>query len=75
MEKILTVANMNCAHCEGKIDKGLNEISGVKASVNLADKTVTVQSDLTDNQLIDAIEKIGYKVSEIKWTNYSIIES
>lgn len=66
MEKVVTVSNMNCAHCEGKIDKGLNELDGVKAVVNLADKTVTVQSELTDDQLTEAIANIGYTVSEIK---------
>lgn len=66
MEKILTVSNMNCAHCESKIDKGLNEVDGVKAVVNLADKTVTVESDLSNDQLIEVVANIGYTVSEIK---------
>lgn len=66
MEKLLTVPGMNCAHCEAKLDKGLNELDGVKAVVNLVDKTINVTSDLSDEQLSAAVEKIGYSVSEIK---------
>lgn len=66
METVYKVEKMACAHCEGKIDKGLNALEGVSASVNLADKEVTVSSDLSSENIIQAIKEIGYDAVEIK---------
>lgn len=41
---ILSIPSMNCASCVGKIEKALQNINGVKTTVNLADKTVMAES-------------------------------
>ena len=65
MEKIVKVIGMNCAHCEAKIDKGLNALDGVSAVVDLDNKSVAINSELSNDEIIQAIEEIGYKVESI----------
>lgn len=66
MEKIIKVSDMNCAHCEGRIDKGLNALDGVVAKVDLANKEVSITSELTNEEIIEAVKEIGYTVTEVR---------
>lgn len=63
--KNLLIEGMTCAACSTRVDKALNKIEGiVKANVNLATNKATVQYPsgvLTDEDLIQVIEKAGYK--------------
>lgn len=65
MERVYKVEKMSCGHCEAKIDKGLNAIDGVEAKVNLADKEVTVTSELSSDDIVKAISEIGYAAVEL----------
>ena len=54
---------MTCASCAAKIEKKLNALDGVSATVNYAtDKaTVTYASDTVEpEELVDAVESLGY---------------
>ena len=57
---------MNCASCVGKIEKSLQGIDGIKGIVNLADKTVLVESvSNTDifkdiDTVLAALDKAGF---------------
>ncbi|MCK6405116.1 MAG: heavy metal translocating P-type ATPase [Rhodocyclaceae bacterium] len=56
---------MTCAACAARIEKVLNRLPGVSASVNLAAERAQVQmssADTTPQQLIAAIEKAGFGV-------------
>lgn len=56
---------MTCASCSRRVEKALNKIDGVRASVNYATGValVDVPADITPQQLIDAVEETGYTAS------------
>ena len=59
----LAVGGMTCASCAARIEKKLNRIDGVTASVNFATETATVSYDpavVTPEQLIETVAATGY---------------
>ena len=63
IEVELAVQGMTCGACAAKIEKELNEISGVEAAVNYATETAMVAFDaeaMTQAGIISAVERIGY---------------
>ena len=58
----LVVGGMTCSSCSARIEKRLNRIDGVTASVNFAMETarVTFTDPVTVEQLISAVEEAGY---------------
>ncbi len=65
MTKTITIEGMMCTHCSGRVEKALNAIEGVTATVDLAAKTATVTGDVTDEVLRKTVEDAGYKVVSI----------
>lgn len=63
----LAVGGMTCASCAARITKRLNKIDGIDASVNYATEqaTVTNWGNTTTEELIAAIESIGYRATSI----------
>ena len=61
----LAVRGMTCASCVARVEKRLNAIDGVTATVNLATETATasVPDSVTVRDLIEAIEGAGYPAS------------
>ena len=60
----LAVVGMTCANCATRIEKGLNKLPGVKATVNLATETAHVEYLPSVTSLDDVRRKIadlGYK--------------
>ena len=59
----LTLEGMTCASCAARIEKKLNKVEGVTATVNFATETATVQvtPDIELKTLIAAVEGAGYK--------------
>ena len=65
MEKILKIEGMMCPHCEARVKKCLEEISGVEAATashENGEAVVTLKKDVPDKKLIKAVEAQGYKV-------------
>lgn len=58
----LAVTGMTCASCVARVEKKLNKLPGVSASVNLATESahVTVTSDITDDDLVNRVAAAGY---------------
>ena len=58
----LVIGGMTCAACAARIEKRLNRLDGVQASVNYATEKATVRVDagVSTADLIGAVEKIGY---------------
>ncbi len=59
----LPITGMTCASCAMRIEKKLNKLAGVEASVNYATEKARVDYDpgaVTPDQLVAAIEAVGY---------------
>ena len=58
----LSVAGMTCGACAVKVEKALNQIPGVTATVNFATESarVTLTDEVSTQQVIERIEKAGY---------------
>ncbi len=58
----LKIGGMTCASCASRIEKKLNRMDGVTATVNYATEkaTVSIDGDVTAEQLIATVEKTGY---------------
>jgi P-type Cu+ transporter len=61
----LSVGGMTCASCSRRVEKSLEKLDGVRASVNYATGVAfaDVDPEVTNEQLIAAIEKTGYTAS------------
>jgi len=62
----LSIGGMTCASCAARIEKKLNKLEGVSASVNYATETAHV--DVTDpsvgtETLLSTVEKLGYSAA------------
>ena len=66
MTKTLHIEGMMCAHCQAHVEKALNALPGVSASVNLEAKTAAVTGDVSDEALKKAVEDAGYQVTGIE---------
>ncbi|WP_328340574.1 heavy metal translocating P-type ATPase [Micromonospora sp. NBC_00421] len=58
----LTIGGMTCASCAARIEKKLNRMDGVEATVNYATEKATVRyaDEITPGDLIATVEKTGY---------------
>lgn len=68
MTKTLTVEGMMCMHCKSHVEKALNDLEGVQATVDLDAKTatVTLEKEVSDETLTKAVADAGYTVTSIK---------
>jgi len=66
MKKILVIDGMSCPHCSARVEKALNSIEGVSATVNLKKKIAEVETEVDVQVLIKAIEDAGYSVKKVK---------
>ena len=67
MKKVLKIEGMMCYHCTGRVDKALNEMDGVKATVSLEGKSAEVElsKEINDEELVKAVTDAGYEVVDI----------
>ena len=58
----LAVEGMTCAACVNRVEKRLNAVPGVTATVNLATESahVTLAEPVADDDLLAAVERAGY---------------
>jgi Cu+-exporting ATPase len=62
----LDVDGMTCAACVARVEKKLNKLDGVHASVNLASESATVRFDpavVGVDRLVAAVESAGYRAA------------
>jgi len=60
----LPITGMTCASCANRIERKLNKLDGVAASVNYATEKATVDFDpgvVAPEQLVGAVEAAGYQ--------------
>ena len=67
MKKTMIVEGMSCGHCSARVEKALNALEGVKATVDLDSKTATIETTgaVTDDQLKAAVVEAGYEVASL----------
>ncbi|UPK62289.1 heavy metal translocating P-type ATPase [Rhodococcus pyridinivorans] len=58
----LAITGMTCASCANRIERKLNKLDGVTATVNYATEKakVTYPDDMTPEQLVTVVEQAGY---------------
>ena len=58
----LTIGGMTCASCAARIERKLNKLDGVEASLNFATEQATVRCDpsVAVDDLVSAVEAAGY---------------
>lgn len=58
----LDITGMSCGMCSRRVQKVLNKIDGVHASVSFATKTATIETDrdISPAELCDAVVAAGY---------------
>lgn len=68
VNKTIHIDGMMCTHCTGRVEKALNDLPGVEATVDLGSKSaaVTCTPDVSDDTLRQAVEDAGYHVTGIR---------
>ncbi|MCH9721519.1 MAG: cadmium-translocating P-type ATPase [Actinomycetia bacterium] len=63
----LRLTGMSCASCAAKVERSLNKLDGVAASVNFAVEQAHVEHgpDVTSGDLLHAVESTGYRAAVI----------
>jgi P-type Cu+ transporter len=59
----LPITGMSCASCANRVERGLNDVDGVVATVNYATERATVDFDpdaVAPEDLVRAVEAVGY---------------
>lgn len=66
--KTVMIEGMSCEHCKNRIEQSINDIDGAAAKVNLKKKqaVVSLEKDISEEQIRTVIEKAGYEVVEIR---------
>lgn len=64
----LAIGGMTCASCSSRVERKLNKLDGVQASVNLATEKahVTYPTALTVADLVTVVEQTGYTATELR---------
>ena len=68
LTRVMLVEGMSCGHCSARVEKALNAIDGVTATVDLDKKTAFIElaKEVPDSALKAAVEDAGYEVAEIR---------
>jgi Cu+-exporting ATPase len=60
----LTVEDMTCKHCVGRVTKAVQDVDGeAKVDIDLPSKKVTIDSQASLDRIVQAIDAAGYPVS------------
>lgn len=61
----LSIEGMTCSSCVNTVEKALNAVEGVSATVNFATETahILAPADIDTKELIKTVEKAGYKAA------------
>lgn len=66
-EKTMIIEGMTCGHCKNHVEKALNALPGVTATVDLAagKAAIRLEQPVADQALIDAVTEAGYTVKAL----------
>ena len=64
--KTVKIKGMHCDHCRQSVEKALNSIEGLKASVDIGTGEARIIAEAVDeNEIKSAIEELGFTVESI----------
>lgn len=64
---IIKIEGMSCMHCVNHVKEALEELDGViKVEVDLGKKEATIEGNVTEVAVREAIDEVGYDVIEIR---------
>ncbi len=69
MKKKISIEGMMCNHCKMHVEEALKELKGVEdVKVSLEDKNavITSQGEISDKEIKDTIEDVGYEAVKIE---------
>ncbi len=62
----LNVPEMSCGHCKAAIEKAVADVDAdARVSVDLENRTVSIESSIADAALIDALKAGGYEAKVV----------
>ncbi len=62
----LNVPEMSCGHCKAAIEKAVAGVDAdARVSVDLENRTVSIESAIADAALIDALKAGGYEATVV----------
>ena len=63
MEKEILLEGLDCANCSAKIEKEVNALEGVEASINLVTKTLRLKTTINhdERELFEQVKSIVHK--------------
>lgn len=63
----LKIEGMTCRHCQASVEKALNGIDGITATVDLAagEANLLLTKEMEQSVIIEAVTDAGYEVTEI----------
>ena len=66
-EKVVVIEGMHCENCKNSVERQINRIDGAAAKVNLKKNfaVVSMSRQVTDEELIRAVERADFKVVSI----------
>lgn len=67
-EKTMVIEGMHCENCEIRVENALNRLDGAACKVNWKKRTAVVSysAEISDDLLKTTVERMGYKVVEIR---------
>lgn len=68
MKKKIYIDGMSCGHCVSHVKEALLDIGAIKVKVDLEEKFAIAEfeDEITDSEIAEAIEEVGYEVAEIE---------
>ncbi|MBU3159759.1 heavy-metal-associated domain-containing protein [Clostridium frigoris] len=68
MKKKIYIDGMSCSHCSSHVKEALLDIGATKVKVDLEEKFAVAEfeDETTDNDITEAIEEVGYEVTEVE---------
>lgn len=66
-KKVIAIEGMTCENCEIRVQNALNRLDGVLCKANWRKKTADIaySAEISDEQLRETVEKLGYEVTSI----------
>ncbi len=62
----LNVPEMSCGHCKAAIEKAVADVDAdARVSVDLENRTVSIESSIANGALIDALKAGGYEATVV----------